>query len=102
MPLRSLMLAEGGQAMSSTIVKISAATGLAVLGLAGCGVSGHPAAAPTVTHTVIEWKARVITTPAPAVTVTKTPAISSPSANSGANQIIARFNGSGTQTRIRE
>lgn len=83
--------------MKSTIVKISVATGLAVPGLAGCGVSGHPAAAPTVTHTVIEWKTQVVTTPAPAVTVTKTPSVSSPSANSGANQVIARFNGSGTQ-----
>ena len=83
--------------MKSTIGKISVATGLAVLGLAGCGVSGHPAAAPTITHTVIEWKTRVVTTPAPAVTVTKTPTISSPSANSGANQVITRFNGSGTQ-----
>lgn len=83
--------------MKSTIVKISAATGLAVLGLAGFGVSGHTAAAPTVTHTVIEWKTQVVTTPASAVTVTKAPTVSSPSASSGANKIIARFNGSGTQ-----
>lgn len=85
--------------MKIAMIKISTATGLTVLALAGCGVSGHPTAAGTVTHTVIKWKTRVVTTPAPAVTVTKwkTRPASSPAARSGANQIITRFSGSSTQ-----
>lgn len=85
--------------MKITITKISAATGLSALALAGCGVSGHPTAAGTVTHTVIKWRTRTVTVPAPAVTITnsKKPTVSTPAASSGANQIIARFSGSGTQ-----
>lgn len=90
--------------MKITMTKISLATGLAVVALAGCGVSGHPTAAGTVTHTVIRWKTRIVTTPAPAVTVTKwktpaarSPAKSSPAARPSANQIITRFSGSSTQ-----
>lgn len=78
--------------------------GMAAVILAGCGSSGSPAAAPTVTHTVIKWQTRTIVSPGP--TVTKTiyvpatqqgagAATSAPA--SGANQVITRFNGTGDQ-----
>jgi hypothetical protein len=86
------------------VVTVSGAVGLAVLVTAGCGVSGHPAAIRTVTHTVIEWKTRVVTSPA-AATKPQSPTVTTPAASSGSgsgsgsgsNQIIDRFNGSGTQ-----
>lgn len=78
------------------------AAGAAVLALTGCGGSGSPAAAPSVTHTVIKWKTRTIVSPGP--TVTKTvyaPAAQrgggTPAPAPGANQVITRFNGTGTQ-----
>lgn len=80
------------------------AAGAAVLALTGCGGSGSPAAAPSVTHTVIKWKTRTIVSPGPTVTKTVyapaaqrgggTPA---PAPAPGANQVITRFNGTGTQ-----
>jgi hypothetical protein len=103
--------------MKITTAMISAAV-LAIVALAGCaGSSGGPAAAPTVTRTVIEPKTRTITTPGPTVTmpgptvtmpgptVTRTiyrpppepPSSGSPGPASGANQIIVRFSGTGTQ-----
>jgi hypothetical protein len=82
--------------MKIAIVTMGATMGLAVLVTAGCGVSGHPTAVRTVTHTVIEYKTRVETAPAAAVKPTS-PAVSSPAASSGSNQVITRLNGSGTQ-----
>ena len=89
--------------MKISAVIISTAA-LAALALAGCGgVGSHPAAAPTVTHTVIKWRTRVITKPAPAVTkIVYRPAPGqqgggSPAPAAGANQVIARFSGAGTQ-----
>jgi hypothetical protein len=84
--------------MKSTIVTISAAAAITVLGLAGCG-SLHPAAAPAVTHTVIQSQAPA---PAPTVTITEpatpTPTVpSQPPAGAGANQVIVRLGGTGTQ-----
>jgi hypothetical protein len=96
--------------MKITIAMISAAV-VAAAALAGCaGSGGRPAAAPTVTRTVINPQARTITTPGPTVTmpgptVTRTihrpppepPSSGSPGPASGANQIIVRFSGTGTQ-----
>jgi len=84
------------------IAPVISAAGLAALLLAGCGSPpNRPAAAPAATRTVIEWKTRTIIKPAPAVTKTiyvsaaGKPAGSSPA--SGANQVITRFSGTGTQ-----
>jgi hypothetical protein len=82
--------------MKIAVVTMGAIIGLAVLVTAGCGVSGHPTAVRTVTHTVIEYKTRVETAPA-AAAKPKSPTVSSPAASSGSNQVIARLNGSGTQ-----
>jgi hypothetical protein len=82
--------------MKIAMVRVSAAIALAALATAGCGVSGHPTVVRTVTHTVIEYKTRVETAPAAAVKPTS-PAVSSPAASSGSNQVITRLNGSGTQ-----
>jgi hypothetical protein len=82
--------------MKITVVKVSVTIGIAALVMAGCGVAGRPAAVRTVTHTVIEWKTRVVTAPA-AATKAQSPTVSSPAASSGSNQVIDRFNGSGTQ-----
>jgi hypothetical protein len=91
--------------VKTTIITISAVTALTVLALTGCGSgSSAPAAAPTVTHTVIQ-SAPATTSPAPTVTITKTraqaapsqPPASQPPASSGANQVIVRFGGTGTQ-----
>lgn len=105
-----LMMGKAEQPMKNTIITISAAATIAVLALAGCGsLPSHPAAAPTVTHTVIQSQtpasAPTVTitqsqTPAPTVTITQsqTPTVpSQPSAGSGANQVIVRLGGSGTQ-----
>ena len=88
--------------MKVAVLTVTGTVGLTVLVMAGCGVSGHPAATRTVTHTVIEWKTRVVTAPA-AATKPESPTPISPAASpaaspgSGSNQIIDRFNGSGTQ-----
>jgi hypothetical protein len=88
--------------MRLAVVTVAAAAGLVGLVTAGCGVSGHPAATRTVTHTVIKWKTKVVTAPA-AATERPSPTVTSPAAHpgsgsgSGANQILDRFNGSGTQ-----
>lgn len=91
------------------MISAVAAAGLTALALAGC-TAGNAAPVPTVTvtHTVIKWKTQTITVPAPTVTktVTKTKTVyvqasgqagGSPAPAPGANQIIVRFNGSGTQ-----
>jgi hypothetical protein len=85
--------------MKRTTLTISAAVTVAALAVAGCGSpSGKPAAAPTVTYTVTEIPSTAAPAPTVTVTVTVTPsAASQQSANPGANQIITRFNGSGTQ-----
>jgi hypothetical protein len=87
--------------MKITAVTFGVSIGLAGLVTAGCGVSGHPVAVRTVTHTVIEWKTRIVTAPAAAAPASaakpQSPTVSSPAAGSGSNQIITRFNGSGTQ-----
>src|ERR1700684_2412911 len=82
--------------MKITVDTMGATMGLAALVTAGCGVSGHPTAVRTVTHTVIEYKTPAETTPAAAVKPTS-PAVSSPAASSGSNQVITRLNGSGTE-----
>jgi hypothetical protein len=86
--------------MKTTIISISATAALTVLALAGCGsLSGNPAAAPTVTHTVTETPA-MTSSPAPTITITKwetRPAPSQAPANPGVNQVIVRFGGTGTQ-----
>ena len=107
-----MMMGKADQPMKSTIITISAAAAIVVLALAGCGsLPSHPAAAPTVTHTVIQSQtaapAPTVTitqsqtaAPAPTVTITQsqTPTIpSQPSAGSGANQVIVRLGGTGTQ-----
>jgi hypothetical protein len=85
-----------------TITGISAAVMLTVLALAGCGShSGTPAAAPTVTVTRTVTQTPAMTpSPAPTVTITKREnqaAPSRPPTAPGANHIITRFSGSGTQ-----
>jgi hypothetical protein len=91
------MMGKADQPMKSTLITVSGAA-IAVLALAGCGsLPGHPAAAPTVTHTVFQAQTPA---PAPTVTITKseTPAVpSQPPASSAANQIIVRLGGTGTQ-----
>ena len=91
--------------MQTAVVRIGVPIGLTALVVTGCGAAGHPAAVRTVTHTVIEWKTSVVTAPAAAARP-ESPAPSSPAANrpaaspgsgSGSNQIIDRFNGSGTE-----
>jgi hypothetical protein len=83
-------------------LKVAGSVGLAVLVVTGCGVSGHPAAVRTVTHTVIKYKTRIVTAPAaaterPRPSVTSPAPHSGPGSGSGANKILDRFNGSGTQ-----
>ena len=73
--------------MKITVVKVSVTIGIAALVMAGCGVAGRPAAVRTVTHTIIEWKTLVVTAPA-AATKLQSPAVSSPAASSGSNQVI--------------
>lgn len=78
----------------------------------GAGIGIGSAASSTATKTVIQYKTvpgptvtvpgptvtvTVPASPAPTVTVTKTAAPSQPSASAGANQIIIRFGGTGTQ-----
>ena len=54
-PGSHLMMGKADQPIKSTIITISAAAAIAVLTLAGCGsLPAHQAAAPTVTHTVIQ------------------------------------------------
>jgi hypothetical protein len=96
------------------ITRITSSVALLTIAvLAGCsGSGGSPAAAPTVTHTVIKSKTHTSTEPAPAVTktvykpaptVTKTvqPAAPQPSNENsaapaaGANHVITRFSGTG-------
>jgi hypothetical protein len=93
--------------MKITTSMISAAcAGALVAAVTGCGSLGtRPAAAPTVTHTVTKLATPAATTPAPTVTVTKTiyrqPAGQQGGGSAGpaggANQIIVRFSGTGTQ-----
>lgn len=97
------------------MISAAAASGLIALALAGCaaGTAGQSPAV-TVTHTVTSTqtvtKQQVRTVPAPTVTqtvtapaATVTRAVSAPastppsSSSSGQGQVIARFNGSGTQ-----
>lgn len=83
-----------------TITGIRASAIFTVLALAGCGShSGTSAAAPTVTVTVTQTPA-MTPSPAPTVTITKwqtRAAPGQPPATSGANKIITRFSGRGTQ-----
>jgi hypothetical protein len=85
--------------MKVITVVISVAAAL----LTGCASSGsRPAVTPAVTHTVIEWKTQTITSPGPTVTktvyATASPSASSgPPAAAGANEVITRFSGTGTQ-----
>lgn len=85
------------------IAAITGIASLAALAVAGCGSAGsQQAAAPAVTHTVIEPKTQTITAPGPTVTETVYAPVSEqqPSGGSpapGANKVIVRFNGSGTQ-----
>lgn len=87
-PGSPLMMGKADQPVKSTIITISAAAAIAVLTLAGCGsLPAHQAAAPTVTHTVIQSQTPA---PAPTVTITQsaTPAVpSQPPAGAGANQV---------------
>lgn len=84
-------------------ITVTVAAGVAALALTGCGGQGSPSAAPTVTHTVIQWKTRTLISPGP--TVTKTvyaPAPQqhgggTPAPSPGTNQVISRFSGTGTQ-----
>jgi hypothetical protein len=93
--------------MKITAIMIGVA-GLATVALTGCGsqASHNPAAAPTVTHTVISpgpTVTQTITRPGP--TVTSTVYAPAPSQNSGGtpapppgtNQVIVRFSGTSSQ-----
>ena len=81
-----------------TITAITGAAGLAAVAVAGCGSAASHQAAPAVTHTVIEWKTQIVTAPGPTATGTAyAPASVQPSPSPGANKVIVRFNGSGTQ-----
>jgi hypothetical protein len=81
---------------------VISAAGLAAVVLTGCG---GPSAAPPVTHTVISpgpTVTQTITEPGPTVTRTaQAPAVSqgggTPAPPPGANQVIARFGGTGDQ-----
>jgi hypothetical protein len=103
------------------MISVTAAAGLTALALAGC-TAGNAAPARTVTVPVLHTDVRTQTTTVPAPTVTKTvtptvtepaptvtqtlsvPASGQPSgggsssgSQSGTGQVIARFNGTGTQ-----
>lgn len=103
------------------IISVAAAAGLAAPALVACAAgSTAPAATVTATHTVTNVKTQAVAEPAP--TVTKTVYVTasgqagggsaptggstsgggpaqgaSPAPSPGANQVIVRFNGSGTQ-----
>lgn len=85
--------------MKSTTITVSTAVAVTVLAATGCGsASGKPTAALTVTRTVTEIPPTVSPASTVTITVTAAPtATSQSSASPGANQIITRFNGSGTQ-----
>jgi hypothetical protein len=97
------------------MISAAAASGLTALALVGCtaGNGAQSPAAPetptvTSTHTVIKQQIRTVPAPAatqtatpPAATVTQASPAPAPaqasSGSSGQGQVIARFNGSGTQ-----
>jgi hypothetical protein len=95
------------------MISVTAAAGLTALALAGC-TAGNAAPGPTVTvpvphtepaPTVTKTVTRTVTEPAPTVTQSvSVPASGQPSGGgstsggqSGTGQVIARFNGTGTQ-----
>jgi hypothetical protein len=112
------------KAIDSAVVGVAATAGLAAVAMTGCS-AGHTTPAPTVTvtntQTVTQQNAQptakpaptvtktvIVAEPAPTVTTTVSAASGqaggggstpggSPAPSSGANQIIIRFNGSGTQ-----
>jgi hypothetical protein len=93
------------------IISAAAAPGLIALGVAGCAAgNGTSSPTATATHTVTSTQTQVTAEPAPTVTqtvtapaATVTQAAPSPASGqasgggSGKGQVIARFNGSGTQ-----
>lgn len=100
------------KAIDLAVTSAAAVAGLTAMAVTGCS-AGKATPAPTVTvtntQTVIQQKTQRIVMPAPTMTETVTASVSaraggggpaptgSATPPSGANQIIARFSGSGTQ-----